>query len=84
MSRTQTCSSGACLVGEAHQYICDSVELSDQFLTITAQRTRCPLQLLSGEEIVDLWNGGETTHKDQPFHCKGPCHDSFIIQKLGI
>ena len=39
---------------------------------------------MSSEEIADLSDSQETTRKDPPLQCKGPCHDSFIIQKRGV
>ena len=55
------------------------VELSDQLGTIIAQTMSCPLKTVFGEEIVDLWHGGEISCKNPPLQCKGPCHDTFII-----
>ena len=62
----------------------EGVELSEQLFTITAKRTRCPLQSVSGEEIMDLLHSRETSRKDPPLQCKGPCRDSFISETLRL
>ena len=60
------------------------VELSDHFITVTSQRTCCPLQAMPGEEIVDIMHRQETPCKDPPLQGECSSHYSFISQELGV
>ena len=60
------------------------VELSDHFFTVTSQQTCCPLQVMPGEEIVDLRHCRETPCKDPPLQGECSSHNSFVNQELGV
>ena len=64
--------------------LCRMLELSDHFFTITSQQTCCPLQAMTGEDIVDLSHRRETPYKDTPLQYECSSHNAFVIQELCI